>query len=153
MLYLVQEAQRALYGPNANAKPHGWTLQAVYGWVEELSCRCAVGCCVLRLFCAGFALGTEHRLGFRGSSMKSKAEPSLASQIPTVAMICFSSIVAGLAIFLLALALQWFIYDDWLHKSGPLRLIGSALASALTFGFFRENQVDERQNSQFTASH
>jgi hypothetical protein len=60
-------------------------------------------------------------------------------------MICFSSIVAGLAIFLLALALQWFIYDDWLHKSGPLRLIGSALASALTFGFVYQWQLGQRE--------
>jgi len=77
--------------------------------------------------------------------MKSKAEPSLASQITSVAMICFSSIVAGLAIFLVAVALQWFVYDDWLHKSGPLRLVGSALASALTFGFVYRWQLGQRE--------
>jgi hypothetical protein len=77
--------------------------------------------------------------------MKSKAEPSLVSQIPTVAMICFSSILAGLAIFLLALTLQWFIYDDLLHKSGPLRLIGSALASALTLAFVYQWQLGQRE--------
>ena len=77
--------------------------------------------------------------------MKSKAEPSLASQIPSVAMICFSSIVAGLAIFLLAVALQWFIYDDWMHRNGPLRLVGSALAFALTFGFVYQWQLGQRE--------
>jgi hypothetical protein len=77
--------------------------------------------------------------------MKSKAEPSLASQIPSVAMICFSSIVAGIAIFLVAVALQWFVYDDWLQKSGPLRLVGSALASALTFGFVYRWQLGQRE--------
>ena len=77
--------------------------------------------------------------------MKSKAEHSLASQIPSVAMICFSSIVAGLAIFLVAVALQWLVYDDWLHKNGPLRLVGSALASALTFGFVYWWQLGQRE--------
>ena len=77
--------------------------------------------------------------------MKSNAEPSLASQIPSVAMICFSSIVAGLAIFLLALALQWFIYDDWMHKNGPLRLVGTALTFALTSGFVYQWQLGQRE--------
>jgi hypothetical protein len=77
--------------------------------------------------------------------MKTKAEPCLASQISSVAMICFSSIVSGLAIFLTAVALQWFVYDDWLHKNGPLRLIGSALASALTFGFVYQWQLGQRE--------
>ena len=60
-------------------------------------------------------------------------------------MICFSSIVSGLAIFLLAVVLQWFIYDDWMHKNGPLRLVGSALASILTFGFAYQWQLGQRE--------
>jgi len=77
--------------------------------------------------------------------MKTDAEPRLASQIPSVAMIYFSSTISGLAIFLVAVALQWFVYDDWLHKNGPLRLIGSALASALTFGFVYQWQLGQRK--------
>jgi len=60
-------------------------------------------------------------------------------------MICLSSIVAGLAVLLVALALQWFIYDDWMHKDGPLRLVGSALASALTFWLAYWWQVGRRE--------
>ena len=37
--------------------------------------------------------------------------------------------------FFLAIFLQWLVYDDWMHKNGSLRLVGSALASALTFAF------------------
>jgi hypothetical protein len=77
--------------------------------------------------------------------MKSKAEPSFASQIPSVTMICISSIVSGLAIFLIAVVLQWFIYDDWMHKNGPLRLVGSALASAWAFGFVYQWQLGQRK--------
>ena len=76
--------------------------------------------------------------------MKSKAEPPFASRIPSVAMIGFSSIVSGVAVFLIIVALQWFVYDDWMHKNGPLRLIGSALASALTFGFVYHYQLEQR---------
>jgi hypothetical protein len=47
--------------------------------------------------------------------------------------------------FLVAIALQWFVYDDWMHRNGPLRLIGSALASALTFGFVYHHQLGQRE--------
>ena len=77
--------------------------------------------------------------------MKTKAEPRLVSKIPSVAIICFSSIVSGLAIFVVAIGLQWFVYDDWLHNNGPLRLVGSVLASALTFGFVYQWQLGERK--------
>ncbi len=60
-------------------------------------------------------------------------------------MIFFSSIVSGLVVFLVAVTLQWFIYDDWMHKNGPLRLVGSALASALTFGFVYQWQRGQRR--------
>src|ERR1700756_4102220 len=85
----------------------------------------------------------EHRFA-SSTSMKSKAEPPFASRIPSVAMIGFSSIVSGVAVFLVVVALQWFVYDDWMHKNGPLRLIGSALASALTFGFVYHYQLEQR---------
>jgi hypothetical protein len=77
--------------------------------------------------------------------MKTKAEPRLESQIPSVAILCFSSIVSGLAIFMVAIGLQWFVYDDWLHNNGPLRLVGSALAAALTFGFVYHWQLGQRE--------
>ena len=60
---------------------------------------------------------------------------SLSFQTPSVARICASSLMLGLAVFFLAIFLQWLVYDDWMHKNGPLRLVGSALASALTFAF------------------
>ena len=77
--------------------------------------------------------------------MKTKAKPLLASQISSVGMICFSSIVSGLAMFMVAIGLQWFVYDDWLHNNGPLRLVGSALAAALTFGFVYHWQLGQRK--------
>ena len=67
--------------------------------------------------------------------MRSKAEPPLSLQVPSFATLSFFAIVCGLAVFFIAICLQWLIYDDWLHKSGPLRLVGSAIAFVLTFVF------------------
>lgn len=64
-----------------------------------------------------------------------KAKTSLSFQTPSVARICATSLMLGLAVFFLAVFLQWLVYDDWMHRNGPLRLVGSALASALTFAF------------------
>ena len=40
----------------------------------------------------------------------------------------------GSAFFVLALAifLQWFIYTDWMHRNGQLRIVGAGLAAILT---------------------
>jgi len=46
---------------------------------------------------------------------------------------------------MVAIGLQWFVYDDWLHNNGPLRLVGSALAAALTFGFVYHWQLGQRE--------
>ena len=77
--------------------------------------------------------------------MKSKSELPLSSQIPTVVSICLSSLVSGFFVFLIAVLLQWFIYDDWMHRNGPLRLVGSALASALAFAFVYHWQLGLRE--------
>ena len=67
--------------------------------------------------------------------MKFKADLPLSSQIASAALIWFISTMSGVSVFSVAILLQWLIYDDWMHRNGPLRLVGSALASALTFGF------------------
>lgn len=64
--------------------------------------------------------------------MKRKAERPLSGQIYSDVAIWFSSIAAGAAVFVLAIFLQWLVYDDWMHRSGPLRIVGSALAAVLT---------------------
>jgi hypothetical protein len=64
--------------------------------------------------------------------MKRKAEPPLSRQITSVVAIWFSSIAAGIVAFALAIFLQWLIYDDWMHRSGPLRIVGSALTAIIT---------------------
>lgn len=36
---------------------------------------------------------------------------------------------------LVSSVLQWLIYDDWLHETGPVRFVGATLASVVTFAF------------------
>lgn len=60
-----------------------------------------------------------------------KNTPSLFS----AARIVLLSFVASFFVLLVSLVLQWAVYDDWLHHTGPLRLIGSLVAAVLTFLF------------------
>ncbi len=76
--------------------------------------------------------------------MKSKTDPFL-SQISSVAAPWIFAVVCGLGVFFIAVCLQWLVYDDWLHKSGPLRLVGSAVAFVLTFGFAFRWQMAARR--------
>lgn len=43
--------------------------------------------------------------------------------------------VASTFVFFVSLILQWLVYDDWLHTTGPLHFVGSAIATAITFFF------------------
>jgi hypothetical protein len=65
--------------------------------------------------------------------MKRKTTPPLSQQITPDITIWLCSCGAGLAMFALAIFLQWLVYDDWMHRSGPLRIVGSVVAAVLTF--------------------
>jgi hypothetical protein len=77
--------------------------------------------------------------------MRSKTEHPLSSQIPSIITVWIFALVCGLAVFFIAICLQWVIYDDWLHRSGPLRLVGSVLAFLLTIGFAYRWQLAARR--------
>jgi hypothetical protein len=56
---------------------------------------------------------------------------------------------AGVAVSVLAgsLLAQWLIYDDWLHRKGPLRIVGTCIATVVTFVFALrwQSAIRERQ--------
>jgi hypothetical protein len=64
--------------------------------------------------------------------MKFKSELPLSRQISSDRSILLISFCLGLAAFALAVLLQWLIYDDWLHRNGPVRLVGSGLLFVFT---------------------
>jgi hypothetical protein len=43
------------------------------------------------------------------------------------------SIGASCGVLIVSLVVQWVVYDDWLHQTGPLHLIGTSIAAGLTF--------------------
>ncbi len=65
--------------------------------------------------------------------MQREVEIPLPEQIASDAAIWLVSLLAGLAVFVFAIFIQWLIYDDWLHDRGPLRIVGSFLAGVLMF--------------------
>jgi len=54
---------------------------------------------------------------------------------------------AGAAVAVLAgsLLTQWLIYDDWLHRKGPLRIVGTCIAAVVTFVFSMRWQLAIRE--------
>ena len=88
------------------------------------------------------------RLNLRGNShpsMRSKSESLISLEVPTVSAVWFFAIACGFGVFFAALALQWLIYDDWMHRGGGLRLVGSGFAFLLTFAFAYRWQLAARR--------
>jgi hypothetical protein len=77
--------------------------------------------------------------------MKSKADPPFSLQIPSAISVWFLAILCGMGVFFAAVALQWLVYDDWMHRGGPLRLVGSGFAFLLTFAFAYRWQLAARR--------
>jgi hypothetical protein len=65
--------------------------------------------------------------------MKRRSSAPLSRQITSRIVIWLSSSAAAVAVYSFAITLQWLIYNDWLHRNGPLRTVGSALSGILTF--------------------
>jgi hypothetical protein len=57
------------------------------------------------------------------------------------------SFVASFFVLASTLLLQWLVYDDWLHQTGPLHMVGGAVAAVLTFLFifWWQSAIRERQ--------
>lgn len=64
---------------------------------------------------------TQKSSRFRGSGWRGK--------------LVLYTFLASTFVFFVSLILQWLVYDDWLHRTGPLHFVGSAIATAITFIF------------------
>jgi len=57
------------------------------------------------------------------------------------------SLGSALLVLALALFLQWFIYTDWMHRNGQLRIVGAVFAALLTgFVVLRWQQAARRRH-------
>jgi len=61
------------------------------------------------------------------------------------AKIVLVSVGAAVAVLAGSLLTQWLIYDDWLHRKGPLRIVGTCIAAVVTFVFSMRWQLAIRE--------
>jgi branched-subunit amino acid ABC-type transport system permease component len=87
-------------------------------------------------------MGSSTTVSLEAANAK-KGRPVLG-QLPIVAI----SIVASAMVFAISLAIQWIVYDDVLHRSGPLRFVGTTLAALLTFTVILNWQLGKRRKDQ-----
>jgi hypothetical protein len=61
--------------------------------------------------------------------------PSLRSRrIASSLAIWLISLASALSVLAISVFLQWLVYDDWMHRTGRLQILGSLLAAVLAFG-------------------
>ncbi|HEY6348013.1 MAG TPA: hypothetical protein VI636_01260 [Candidatus Angelobacter sp.] len=58
------------------------------------------------------------------------------------------SFFASFLVLAASLLIQWFVYDDWLHRAGPLRIVGTSIATVVTFAFMLRWQYAVREKQQ-----
>ena len=58
------------------------------------------------------------------------------------------SLVASSFVLVVSLLIQWLVYDDWLHETGPLRIVGTSIAAAITFAVVLRWQYSARQKQR-----
>lgn len=68
--------------------------------------------------------------------------------ITSHAKILVLSFVASSFVLAASLLIQWLVYDDWLHRTGPLRIVGTCIAAVVTFGFVLRWQLAVRERQQ-----
>jgi hypothetical protein len=45
------------------------------------------------------------------------------------------SLLTSFSVLLVTLAIQWLVYANWLHESGPVRVVGTTTAAIISFLF------------------
>lgn len=58
------------------------------------------------------------------------------------------SFLASFFVLAASLLIQWLVYDDWLHQTGPLRIVGTSIATVATFIFVVRWQYLMRERQQ-----
>ena len=73
-------------------------------------------------------------------------QPNL--RIPSHLKIFLISLGASFLVLGVALLIQWLIYDDWLRRTGPLRIVGTSIAAVLTLSFMLRWQYLVREQQR-----
>lgn len=90
------------------------------------TCNCVLTILILRTVLRE-ALGT---IGTHFHPMKLSAH---FHRIASSLAIWTVSMASALCVLALSVFLQWLVYDDWMHRTGPLQIVGSLLAAGFVF--------------------
>lgn len=71
-----------------------------------------------------------------------------SSLVSSRAKMFLFSFLASVLVLGASLLTQWLIYDDWLHRTGPLRIVGTSIAALVTFVFVLRWQYMVREKQQ-----
>jgi branched-subunit amino acid ABC-type transport system permease component len=66
----------------------------------------------------------------------------------TMLKLVLYAFLASSFVLFVSLAIQRLVYDDWLHKTGPLRIVGTVIATLITFFFVLRRQYAVYQREQ-----
>ena len=70
------------------------------------------------------------------------------SPIPSSLRIFAIALVASFLVLGVSLLTQWLVYDDWLRRIGPLRIVGTSIAAILTLIFMLRWQYSIRKQQR-----
>ena len=70
------------------------------------------------------------------------------SLITSSVKIFLFALLASVFVLAASLLIQWLVYDDWLHQTGPLRIVGTSIATVVTFTFVLRWQYLVRERQQ-----
>ena len=68
-----------------------------------------------------------------------------ANPVTSKGKIVLFSMLAAVPVLAGSLLVQWLVYDDWLHQTGPLRVVGTCIAALVTFVFALRWQIAVRE--------
>lgn len=68
--------------------------------------------------------------------------------IPSRMRIFLISLFASFLVLVVSLVIQWLVYDDWLRHTGPLRIVGTAIAAVITLAFMLRWQYSIREQQR-----
>lgn len=72
-----------------------------------------------------------------------RVSPILTRPTPVAGVVILAALASSF-VFLTSAVLQWAIYDDWMHRTGPFRLVGTSIAAVLTFWYLCKWMLAER---------
>lgn len=70
------------------------------------------------------------------------------SHITSHLQILAISLGASFFVLVVSLLFQWFVYDDWLRRTGPLRIVGTSIAALITLLFMVRWQYGIREQQR-----